>query len=174
MNIKLVKLSKKYTYQLNEMLDEWTSFKNDNPYNLTPWSIFKNDYHDFDIYLNNLEVKNDDTLVPDSTFFCLDLDLNVFVGAVNIRHYLNDYLFNYGGHIGDGIRPSKRNMGYGSKMIALALDECRKLKTDKVLMVCNKNNIASRKTILKNGGVLDNEVELDNDIFERYWIKVNV
>ena len=59
-------------------------------------------------------------------------------------------------------------------MISLALDECRKLKIDKVLMVCNKNNIASRKTIIKNGGVLDNEVKLDNDIFERYWIKVNV
>ena len=88
--------------------------------------------------------------------------------------YLNEYLFNYGGHIGDGIRPSKRNMGYGNKMISLALDECRKLKIDKVLMVCNKNNIASRKTIIKNGGVLDNEVKLDNDIFERYWIKVNV
>ena len=45
------------------------------------------------------------------------------VGAVNIRHYLNEYLLKYGGHIGDGIRPSERRKGYATKMISLALEE---------------------------------------------------
>ena len=57
------------------------------------------------------------------------------VGAINIRHKLNDYLLNYGGHIGDGVRPSERKKGYATKIIGLALKECQKLNIDKVLLV---------------------------------------
>ena len=96
--------------------------------------------------------------VPDSTFFCLDEDRDTMVGAVNIRHYLNEYLLKYGGHIGDGIRPSERRKGYATKMISLALEKCKKLGMDKVLLVCDKDNIGSVKSIINNDGVLENEV----------------
>ena len=76
------------------------------------------------------------------------------VGAVNIRHKLNEYLLQYGGHIGDGIRPGERGKGYATRMIGLALEECKKLGIRKVLMVCDKENIGSAKSILKNGGSL--------------------
>ena len=138
-----------------------------------PWSIFKNDYKDFDYYLDNLEYKEaKDVFVPDSTFFCLDEERNILVGAVNIRHYLNDYLLMYGGHIGDGIRPSERRKGYGTAMIALALEECKKLGIEKALMVCDKTNAGSAKTILNNGGVLENEVIEEGKLKQRYWIDV--
>lgn len=76
-------------------------------------------YHNFETYLNALEEKKEsEEKVPDSTFFCLDTKRNIFVGAVNIRHYLNEKLLLGGGHIGDGIRPSERGKGYGTKMIA--------------------------------------------------------
>ena len=75
------------------------------------------------------------------------------VGAVNIRHRLNEQLLLNGGHIGDGIRPSQRHKGFGTQMIALALMECRKIGLSKVLMVCDKENTASARTIQKNGGV---------------------
>ena len=55
-------------------------------------------------------------------------------------------------------------------MTALALDECRKLGIEKVLMVCDKENIGSAKSIINNGGVLENEVEVDGVIEQRYWI----
>ena len=55
-------------------------------------------------------------------------------------------------------------------MIALALEECRKLGLEKVLMVCDKDNIGSAKSIINNGGVLENEVEVDGVIEQRYWI----
>ena len=45
------------------------------------------------------------------SIFVLDIDRNIFVGAVNIRHYLNESLYKSGGHIGDGIRPSERRKG---------------------------------------------------------------
>ena len=103
----------------------------------------------------------------------MDEERNILLGAVNIRHYLNDYLLKYAGHIGDGIRPSERNKGYGKKMIALALMECKKLSIDKVLMVCDKDNIASAKTIINNGGVLENEfVDENGRIEQRYWIEI--
>ena len=78
---------------------------------------------DFDYHLEYKEPQ--EGLVPDSTFFCFDEKRNLMVGAVNIRHDLNDYLLKYGGHIGDGIRPSERRKGYATEMIRLALEECR-------------------------------------------------
>lgn len=111
-------------------------------------------------------------MVPDSTYFCLDEERNIFVGAVNIRHYLNESLLFDGGHIGDGVRPSERGKGKGTQMIALALEKCKGLGMDKVLMVCNKSNIASAKTIINNGGVLENEVNVNGVIDQRYWIKL--
>lgn len=169
MNLKLVKASQKYEKQIKDMLDEWYASKE----KIIPYAIRKDDYHDFENYCKNLEVKEAlNGLVPDSTFFCLDTDRNIMVGAVNIRHYLNESLLISGGHIGDGVRPSERRKGIATKMIALSLEECKKLKIDKVLMVCNKNNIGSKKSIINNGGVLENEIEVDGEIVERYWIRI--
>ncbi|MBR2176691.1 MAG: GNAT family N-acetyltransferase, partial [Clostridia bacterium] len=96
-------------------------------------------------------------------------------GAVNIRHYLNDYLLKEGGHIGDGIRPSERRKGYATEMVRLALIECKKLGIDRVLMVCDKDNIGSAKSILKNGGVLEDEFLNEyGDIEQRYWIDLSM
>ena len=173
-NIKLVKLSKEYKTQLEEMLDEWVDFNNTHDTNHSPWAIFKNDYHDFNNYLNDmikLESLNDGNHVPSTTYFALDLDRNIFVGAINIRHYLNERLLKDGGHIGDGVRPSERRKGYATEMIRLALPICKELGIDKVLMVCYKDNIGSLKSILRNGGILENEIPSDNGkIDQRYWI----
>lgn len=58
-------------------------------------------------------------------------------------------------------------------MIRLALYEAKKLGIDKVLMCCDKRNIASAKSILNNGGVLENEVEINGILKQRYWIDVD-
>ena len=169
MNIRLVKLTSEYKQQLFDMLDEWLSLEQ----HFSPYAIIRNDYHNFDFYLENLEIKKEENgRVPDSTFFCLDLDRNIFVGAVNIRHYLNESILFSGGHIGDGIRPSERRKGYATAMIKLALDECKKIGITDVLMVCDKDNIGSVKSILKNGGVLENEVYSKGILQQRYWIKI--
>lgn len=175
MKVKLIKLTKEYYKQLSEMIDEWKIDQEINHTNRSPWAIFRNDYHDFDYYLDNLEIKKPtDGLVPDSVFFLLDIERNILLGAVNIRHYLNDYLLKYGGHIGDGIRPSERRKGYATEMIRLSLMECKKMGIDKVLLVCDKSNIASAKSIIKNGGILENEIADENGIIlQRYWIQLD-
>ena len=172
MNIELIKPSIQYREQLVEMLTEWKNDIIQNNTNSSPWKIFANDFNDFENYIENLDTTEDnkDGWVPDTTLFCLDIDRNIFVGAVNIRHYLNESLLRTGGHIGDGIRPSERRKGYATAMIALALEECKKLGITNVLMCCNKENIASAKSIIRNGGVLENEVEDDGHIEQRYWI----
>ena len=110
MNIELVRATNEYKEQLFEMLTEW---KNDiivNHTDMSPWKIWANDFHDFDNYLKNL----------DTTLFCFDRDRNIFVGAANIRHYLNDKLLKTDGHIGHGVRPSERKKGYAAAIIDFA------------------------------------------------------
>lgn len=166
--LKLVKMERKYAPQLFEMMDEWSAAKE----KIIPWAIRKCDYHDLEKYIDGLDVlEGDETHVPDSTFFCLDTERNIFVGAVNIRHYLNEKLLHDGGHIGDGIRPSERGKGYGTQMIALALRECDRLGIRRVLMCCDRDNAASARTIQKNGGVLENEIDVDGVPVQRYWIE---
>lgn len=168
--IRLVKLQREHMPLLIDMMNEWTQAES----SITPWAIShggKLDYHDYDYYASGIEVHDTSSgLVPDSTYFALDEERNIFVGAVNIRHHLNERLLLNGGHIGDGVRPSERRKGYGTQMVALALEKCRELGIEKVLMVCDKENIASAKTIIKNGGVLENEVEVEGTMEQRYWI----
>lgn len=167
--LTLVKLDYKYKKHLFDMMSEWSEIGE----KIVPYSIRKNNYQDFDNYVKGLEEeKIEPGMVPATTLFCLDCDRDIFVGAVNIRHYLNESLLLNGGHIGDGIRPSERRKGYATKMIGLALEECKKLGIHKVLMVCDKNNIGSAKSIIKNGGILENEIEVDGIIEQRYWIEV--
>ncbi len=85
--VRLIKLTKEYYEELALMIDEWKLDQEINHTNHSPWAIFKNDYHDFDYYLENLELKEPvDGKVPDSVFFLLDEESNRLLGAVNIRH----------------------------------------------------------------------------------------
>ena len=169
MKLRLVKASNQYQAQITDMLEEWYATGE----KIVPYAIRRLDYHDFAYYCANLEIKDaGGGRVPDSTFFCLDEERDRMVGAVNIRHDLNEALLLNGGHIGDGVRPSERGKGIATQMIVMALDECRKLGIRKVLMVCDKENIASAKSIRRNGGILENEVLVDGVTEQRYWIEL--
>ena len=52
-------------------------------------------------------------------------------------------------------------------------EKCRELNIRKVLMVCDKENIGSAKSIIKNGGVLENEVIINGVTEQRYWINLD-
>lgn len=172
MGLRLIKLTKEYEQELFEMIDEWREDQELNHTDRSPGAIFRNDPGDFDRYLEELELKEEKNgRVPDSVFFLLDEDRKRLLGAVDIRHYLNDALLKSGGHIGDGIRPSERRKGYATEMIRMALEECRKLGIRKVLMTCDKSNIGSARSIIRNGGVLENEfLNEEGEIEQRYWI----
>lgn len=121
---------------------------------------------------NSCEETVREGLVPASTYLGIRTSDHKVVGMIDIRHRLNDHLLNFGGHIGYSVRKSERCKGYATKMLILALEECKKLHIDKVLITCDKDNLASSKTILRQGGVLENEVLEEDYIIQRYWIQL--
>ena len=94
------------------------------------------------------------------------------VGMLDIRHELNDDLAQYGGHIGYSVHPGHRRRGYASAMLRDALAHCRALGLERVLITCDADNEASRRTILKNGGTYESTVHEPGEDMgtERYWI----
>ena len=128
----------------------------------------------FDKLLSDLENQKNgiglkEGYVPASTLWLVDGD--EFIGKVSIRHRLTEKLFQKGGHIGYEIRPSKRKIGYGTKILELALPLAKDLGINKILVTCDDDNIGSWKIIEKNGGILENRIEYDGKIKRRYWIK---
>ena len=109
-------------------------------------------------------------LVPATTFLGIEQETGQVVGMIDVRHKLNEALLYRGGHIGYSVRPSQRRKGYATQMLALALEECKKLGLDRALITCDKENVASARTILANGGVLENEVPEGGKIAQRYWV----
>lgn len=76
------------------------------------------------------------------------------VGVGKLRHSLNDQLRKSGGHIGYSIRPSERGKGFGKIFLAELLKKAADLRIDKVMLTCEPNNVASRKVIEANKGIL--------------------
>ena len=102
------------------------------------------------------------------TFFALDNDK--IVGVINARHELNDYLLNFGGHIGYSVRKSERRKGYAKKMLNYTSEFLFSLGLEKILITCDKKNIASKCTIESCGGILENEIIEETRTTLRYWI----
>ncbi|MEG0508636.1 MAG: GNAT family N-acetyltransferase [Eubacterium sp.] len=120
---------------------------------------------------------NEQTLTPDwvvsSTFFILRERDQRIVGIIDIRHSLNDFLRQSGGHMGYSIRPTERQKGYATKALTLGLEFCKSINLSKVMLTCYKDNIASAKTILKCGGVFDHEcIDISGKTVHVYWIEL--
>ncbi|GER65561.1 hypothetical protein BpJC7_17310 [Weizmannia acidilactici] len=90
--------------------------------------------------------------------------------TLEIRHDLNDALLESGGHVGYGIRPSERRKGLASKMLEMPLEKAKELGLERVLLTCDKKNTGSAKTIVKNGGILENEMDHGDRVTQRYWM----
>jgi predicted acetyltransferase len=158
-----------------DLKDEYLSFYlewKESGEKMVPWVIAEepSNFEEMLHFLSERE-NNPEGGVPDSTFWLTDSKGKV-LGAVNIRHQLNDRLVNRGGHIGYGIRPMERQKGYATKILALALEKAKEIGIEKVLVTCDQTNIGSSKTILNNGGVEDTDfIEENGNVVKRYWIE---
>jgi predicted acetyltransferase len=95
------------------------------------------------------------------------------LGAIALRHELNDFLLRAGGHIGYGVRPSARRRGLASFALGEVLAYARKLDLPRVLVTCNVTNEGSRRTIERHGGELEDIRDTELGRLRRYWISLS-
>ena len=109
--------------------------------------------------------------VPATQYLAVREDGRV-LGMLQFRHCLNSYTELYAGHIGYSVRPSERRKGCASQMLRDVLPICRARGLNRILVCCRVENEASRRVILKNGGVYAETVtEPRRGVrLERYWI----
>lgn len=170
--LALVKPHIRYQRHYLEMMHAWEVI-HEKP---QTW-VLQQDYSDFPALVLKFEemangIHIPEEYVPSSTFFAYQDENDILIGAVNIRHTLNEKLLYAWGNIGYEVRPDERKKGYATEILRLALKKCRQMKMDKVLLGCFKENTASARTILKNGGILENEIfdKESGKTIQRYWI----
>lgn len=175
----LINPTKEYENDLKDYIKELY----DNNSEFHGCGMLENYVDNYDEWLRKLEefknLGNTGKWVQSDTFILVRKNDNRVVGIINLRYYLNEFLYNYGGNIGYNVRPSERRKGYNLYQLKRVLEICKKRGMDKVLITCDKENIASSKSIIKCGGILDNEI-IDNDgsvigknhILQRYWINL--
>jgi predicted acetyltransferase len=95
------------------------------------------------------------------------------LGAIALRHELNDFLLRAGGHIGYGVRPSARGRGLATFALGEVLGYAGKLGLGRVLITCNVANEASRRTIERKGGELEDIRDTELGRLRRYWISLS-
>ena len=97
---------------------------------------------------------------PDRVYWLVDGGR--YLGQTSIRPDLRtEYLITYGGHVGYSIRPGQRRRGYGRRILGLALERCRELGLERVLVTCDDDNVASKRIIEANGGVFESDMVMD-------------
>ncbi|MBT2231643.1 GNAT family N-acetyltransferase [Nonomuraea sp. NEAU-A123] len=101
------------------------------------------------------------------------VDGETYLGAIDLRHYLNGVLLEGGGHIGYSIRPSARRQGLATWALGAVLLKASALGLDRVLLTCDDGNAGSARTIENNGGVLEDVRSTEIGVKRRYWIALD-
>ena len=114
-----------------------------------------------------------------TTFFAVRECDRKIIGMIDIRHNLgNEFLAQYGGHIGFSVSPGERKKGYATEMLKMGLEYAKSLNIKKVMLGCYSDNIPSVRTIEKCNGKLsetkyyteDNIPYADGKHINIYWI----
>ena len=99
---------------------------------------------------------------------CVDDQL---VGRVSIRHELNDWLTQYGGHVGYAVVPDMRRRGYATEILRQGLVIARSLGIADVLVTCDVTNVVSARVIERCGGEYESTAMGSGAPKRRYWFR---
>jgi predicted acetyltransferase len=113
-----------------------------------------------------------------STYRVRGVQLGAFVdgelvGRASLRFELNPFFAERAGHVGFCVAPAQRQKGYATEILSRALALLRIEGVERVLVTCGSDNVASARTIEKNGGVYESTrhpVPDDPVEIRRYWI----
>jgi predicted acetyltransferase len=169
MELKLQEISLQMEQAYVDFANEWKEQKEE----IIPFSASLNG-NNFEQFVTETKLMTTNAPTPFVNATTLFLTLgDKIVGAINIRHSLNEYLLNFGGHIGYGICPSERGNGYAKAMVEMTYPFLRKLELKSVLVICENNNIASIKTVESLGGIMENKVtDRSGTRLRRYWMEL--
>jgi predicted acetyltransferase len=106
-----------------------------------------------------------------ATFELAIIDRRI-AGRLSVRHALNDFLLQQGGHIGYCLLPAFRGLGFGKRMLQRGLDLTADLGIERVLITCDEDNTISRRIIENAGGRYESSYA-GADVrvpIRRYWI----
>lgn len=174
--LRIIRPERKFYKQYKEMMDEW----NMEGSRIAPWPLHLK-YHTealFDQMIERVEAVergvNLGGFAPSSTYWLYDEERGKLLGASNLRHALTEDGLKLWGHIGYGIRPSKRGKGLATELLRMTMIKARERGIDRVLLGAYVGNVASWKVMEKCGGELENVViEEDTGLpVKRYWIDV--
>ncbi len=137
---------------------------------------FRN-YKDYDLWLVEMQNRHSGEKLPEGYVrenFYLCYDGRALVGVFSLKFELTEFLLGFGGHIGYAVRPSARNRGLATQILKQGLELAKQFGFNRILCVCDRENYASEKVILNNGGVLENELYDPDEkvIVKRYWIQL--
>ena len=138
-------VDKKELYQMLKNLPkkEW-DFEN---------NIYHADYDDFLIIYNKYLEDEFDEYNPTKRYVLEDN--NQYIGYVAIRLSKDPNWLKKGSQLFYQIKETERGKGYCNKLIALAIDKMRRKGFETVRINCNNENTQSKKSIIKNGGIVD-------------------
>ncbi len=139
-----------------------------------PFLLGWNQHEPWAGYLSHLEseqlgLRLADGRVP-SSFLVAEVE-GKLVGRVSIRHQLNEFLAQAGGHVGYCVRPGVRRRGYATEILRQGLIVARAVGIENVLVTCDEDNLGSIAVIERLGGTYeDSRPDRDGSPKRRYWI----
>lgn len=167
----LVKPSKVLEDKILEYKQEYLDFEETNINGSCGLALYNdlNEWLEIVLSIEKDKLRNN---VHASTFFSVRKSDNRIIGTIQLRHFLTDELGKHGGQIGYGIRPTERKKGYGKQQLLLVLEIAKGMKIPKVMIICDKNNIASSQTTMSCGGILTCENFYEGKEQQIYWINI--
>lgn len=99
------------------------------------------------------------------------------IGCIELRRTLSEDLKVLGGHVGFSVTPKERKKGYATEMLRQVMEKARSLGIPALMLTCDTENAASKRTIMKCGGVLEKAEAVQchgkEGYCEYYWISLS-